>query len=447
MISFAEKRPDMISEWDNESNGVATPWNTSYGSQKKVRWICKKGHRFEQRVKDRSRGCGCPVCKKVHAKQGINDLATIKPELIPEWSERNENIKPTEVTSRSGKKVWWVCSKCGYEWKSSIVDRVRKETGCPNCLKRVFKEGYTDLATVHPEIASEWSERNGDLKPTSFWPTSRKIVWWKCKTCGYEWQAVIYNRVKGEAACPSCSDRVVNTGFNDLETLYPDLLSEWDYEKNTELTPDKVLASSRKYVYWKDYYGHVWRAKVYDRVMGMGCPYCEPDAKRISRLKSIVYYVKKAGLKVILGSDKEIGIPLEIYVPAKKTAIEISGKRYECKENTGIENAKNWLCFNAGITLYRIVRPMQKEFDNCSCIFIPVDNHLYFEMAIRLIFASAGINADIDITRDYSLIMETELKEEKRIYEEPDFKGDTTGTWNTALAGNMLPHKQKTRRL
>ena len=446
MISFADKHPELTAEWD-ESNAPLTPWDVSYGSNKKVMWRCKEGHRWATCVKHRSRGCGCPICNKRQAKPGIDDLATACPELASEWSEWNDKLKPSDVKPRSSKNVWWKCSRCGYEWRANIVERVRRGSGCPYCARRVLKAGYTDLATVYPEIATEWSEKNENLKPTSVWPTSRKIVWWKCKTCGYEWQAVIYNRVKGEAACPSCSDRVVNTGFNDLETLYPDLLSEWDYEKNTELTPDKVLASSRKYVYWKDYYGHTWRAKVYDRVMGMGCPYCEPDAKRISRLKSIVYYVKKAGLKVILGSDKEIGIPLEIYVPAKKTAIEISGKRYECKENTGIENAKNWLCLNAGITLYRIVRPMQKEFDNCRCISIPVDNYLYFEMAVRFIFASAGIDADIDIARDYSLIMETELKEEKRIYEEPDFKGDTTGTWNTALAGNLLPHKQKTRRL
>ena len=32
-------------------------------------------------------------------------------------------------------------------------------------------------------------------------------------------------------------------GKNDLETLYPDIAREWDYEKNGDLTPGKVSAS------------------------------------------------------------------------------------------------------------------------------------------------------------------------------------------------------------
>ncbi len=437
MISFADKHPELTAEWD-ESNAPLTPWNVSYGSNKKVVWKCREGHRWKTYVKDRSHGHGCPICNKRQAKPGINDLATAYPEIASEWSEKNENLRPSDVKPKSGKKVWWKCSKCGYEWRANIVERVRRSSGCPNCARRVLVAGYTDLAAVYPEIAAEWSEKNENLKPTSVWPSSRKTVWWKCKTCSYEWQAVIYNRVKGDANCPSCADRVVNTGFNDLETVCPELVAEWDREKNGELTPDKVLASSRQYVYWKDYYGHTWKAKVSDRTMGMGCPYCTPDYKRAMKLKSIVYYAEKAGVEVLVGSKKQIGIPIEIYMPQKLVAIEIMGKRYECRENTGWENAKNWMCLRTGIRLFRIVTPMQKRFENCICVSLPADTWYYYEMALKYIFQYAKIIADINIERDYGTIMKTELKGGCDD-EEPDAESDTTGTWNTALAGNMLP--------
>lgn len=47
-----------------------------------------------------------------------NSLADMRPELVREWSEKNE-IKPTEVSVGSHKKVLWKC-KHGHEWEASV---------------------------------------------------------------------------------------------------------------------------------------------------------------------------------------------------------------------------------------------------------------------------------------------------------------------------------------
>lgn len=44
------------------------------------------------------------------------------------------------------------------------------------------------LAKVHPELVSEWSERNFPLTPDNITYGSNKRVWWK-GSCGHEWQA------------------------------------------------------------------------------------------------------------------------------------------------------------------------------------------------------------------------------------------------------------------
>ena len=57
------------------------------------------------------------------------------PEIAKEWNrEKNGNLLPEDVLSGSGKKVWWKCSKCGYEWQTAVHLRTGKnQTGCPIC--------------------------------------------------------------------------------------------------------------------------------------------------------------------------------------------------------------------------------------------------------------------------------------------------------------------------
>jgi hypothetical protein len=64
--------------------------------------------------------------------------------------------------------------------------------------------GYNDLQTINPTLASEWNyERNDVLTPMEVMPNSGKKVWWKCSK-GHEWQAIIQNRNKGQG-CPVCA--------------------------------------------------------------------------------------------------------------------------------------------------------------------------------------------------------------------------------------------------
>ena len=95
--------------------------------------------------------------------EGINDLSTLKPELDSEWSEKND-IKPTEVSIGSHKKAIWQC-KQGHEWTATVKSRTINGTGCPYCSHNKVLAGFNDLATVFPDVAAEWSDRN-EKKPT-----------------------------------------------------------------------------------------------------------------------------------------------------------------------------------------------------------------------------------------------------------------------------------------
>ncbi|MBR5386622.1 MAG: zinc-ribbon domain-containing protein, partial [Clostridiales bacterium] len=198
--SLAEERPDLLESWSPHNE--ISPYDITCGSHKKVLWRCKKNHEWAATVKNRALiGSGCPYCGCRAVLKGFNDLATIHPELISEWSEKNHPLNPTDVSAYSNRKVWWCCSK-GHEWYALISSRSDGH-GCPYCAGQLVLEGYNDLKTTHPDIAHEWSERNVQVLPTTVTAKSRLNVWWHCNKCGKDYKAVIDSRVKG-LICPYC---------------------------------------------------------------------------------------------------------------------------------------------------------------------------------------------------------------------------------------------------
>ena len=159
---LSEVHPELIEQW-SERNLPLTPDKITYGSNKIVWWKGACGHEWQTSIKARSNGENCPICSGARVVEGINDLATLKPELAAEWSSKNKTLKPTMVSVGSHKKVIWK-GKCGHEWSATVKSRATNGTGCPYCSHNKILVGFNDLASQRPEIAAEWSEKNYPLK-------------------------------------------------------------------------------------------------------------------------------------------------------------------------------------------------------------------------------------------------------------------------------------------
>lgn len=280
--SLAEMYPGIAAEWHPNNNGDLLPEMFSWGSSEKVWWKCEKEHEWQATIASRtSGGNGCPICgkKKVKAGQlktklqgGKNSLFTVHPKLINEWNfEKNFDIDISQITPHSNLKVWWRCEK-GHEWQAVVTSR-SNGTGCPYCSGRRPIEGVTDLLTLQPDIAKAWDyEKNRGLAPNQFSQFSNKKVWWKCEK-GHEWQATIASLTSGRW-CPYCSGKKVLSGFNDLESLRPDLILEWNYDKNQDFLPSQVTEHSGKKAWWRCSKGHEWFSVIDSRAKGHGCPKC-----------------------------------------------------------------------------------------------------------------------------------------------------------------------------
>ncbi len=268
MTITIKDHPILSNEWDeelNKKNGLSE--SITIGSGKHAFWICPKGHRYEASICNRSKGCGCPYCAGKKVLPGFNDLSTLRPDLAQEWDYSENTILPNEVTLHSDLKVAWICLK-GHKWISNINNR-SNGNGCPVCNGKTILVGFNDLATTHPHLVKEWDHvSNGDI--TKYTHGSTKKVRWICKK-GHNYTQTIYAKTSG-AGCPICCNQKLQTGFNDLQTVRPRLVKEWDYSKNS-IKPEEIISMSTKDVWWICPSGHSYLMSPYKRKYN-GCPYC-----------------------------------------------------------------------------------------------------------------------------------------------------------------------------
>lgn len=199
------------------------------------------------------------------------------PEIAAEWDyEANGSLKPEHVSYGMRTKANWVCEN-GHKWATSINNRfknsVDKPKGCPYCSGRYPIVGLNDLSTTHPEIAKEWDTELNVKLPSQVLHQSNYVAKWICPK-GHKYSSRLDARTRQGSGCPFCSGRYAIKGETDLATLRPDILNEWDYEKN-EKQPYEFVLNSHARVNWVCSKGHKWEAVIAKRThSGRNCPTC-----------------------------------------------------------------------------------------------------------------------------------------------------------------------------
>ncbi|GAB6255136.1 zinc-ribbon domain-containing protein [Peribacillus sp. N1] len=363
----------LMAEWNFEKNLAFDTSTLTYGSGKKVWWIGKCGHEWETNIYKRVNGEGCPFCSNKRVLAGFNDLASQNPKLANEWHPtKSGTLLPTMVTANSHKKVWWVCTS-GHEWEARISNRNSLGRGCPYCanLNRSndVRKGYLQkrgsFATHFPEVASEWNQDKNDLTPNDMTSRSGQIVWWKCKTCGNEWEAAISNRSKG-SGCPICGKtkaqenryRKLIQDRGSFGDKHEGLLLEWNYEKNTDCSPYKITENSNRKAWWRcRKCSYEWKAVIYTRTKGGGCPNCIKERQISFPEKCLFFYIKQVfkDAQENYKCDFLGKMELDIFIPFLNIGIEYDGHYWH--KSIAKDLRKDQLCHENGITLIRIREP------------------------------------------------------------------------------------------
>ena len=299
---LASQRPEIAQQWDYRKNVEHKPENVTVGSGKSVWWICEKGHEWKAAICSRTRKdkkCGCPICSNHKLLAGYNDVRSNE-ELLKNWDYERNEVSPKNVCIGTAKQFYWKCHECGYQWKDKVISQ-RSGKGCPCCNKKkrvkavqktYIRKAGGSLAELYPQLLSEWDwDANNDLNPYEIVPGYGKHIWWNCSVCGNKWKATgIMRTRRNSTGCPVCARKkqaksrqktFLQSGVKTLNQTNPELVVEWNYEKNGDLNPEFITAGSGKSVWWKcKNCGYEWQAEVVERVRGRRkCKRCKNNTE------------------------------------------------------------------------------------------------------------------------------------------------------------------------
>jgi hypothetical protein len=147
---LATTHPEVAADWHPTKNDFLPTEVKATKGRVRVWWKhadpdcnVEGGHEWEALITNRTgRGSGCPACAKNGSRfavKGLNDLATVHPDLAADWHPTKNEFAADEVRAGSNRRVWWKHSdpNCkvpgGYEWEAQINGRVTSGSGCSAC--------------------------------------------------------------------------------------------------------------------------------------------------------------------------------------------------------------------------------------------------------------------------------------------------------------------------
>jgi len=209
-----------------------------------------------------------------------------------------------------------------------------------------------------------------------------------CDECKNTWSTSWSNIMAGQL-CPSKScrkNRASERGRikflsedNSLQTLYPEISKEWDYDKNS-LSPSDYCSMSDSKVYWICLIcGNSYYSSIKNRSLGCGCPKCKLS-KGEKRIHSFLDDSKIAFIPQKRFEDcrNTYALPFDFYLPDYNLCIEYHGEQHYKSNNyfggdAGLkyrknnDNIKEEYCKNKNINL--LIIPYF-QYDNIENILL-----------------------------------------------------------------------------
>lgn len=412
MSNLLKDNKRIMKEYDFEKNKYIDLEKLTIGTHKKVWWICSKGHSYEQEIRSKVKGIGCPICNNKMVLQGYNDLATTNPELLIEWDYKKNNINnitPYNITKGAEKKVWWICKKCKQSYENFAYSK-KKDIGCPYCSSKIIKKGINDIFTKKPGWEKSWDYKKNNIDLYTLSVNSHKKVWWICSQCNKSFERKVSDVDIDIVLCKECSisngtlkriNSIINSNGSFLDN-YPDIAKEWDYEKNN-ITPDKVASNSKIKAFWICPNGHSYQSTLSHRISGRRCPICSKEMSISFPEKAIVYYISKLETNIIESYKPDFlgGKEIDIYLPNKNIGIEYDGSAWHKNKSRDIK--KNNLCIENNIKLIRVRENGCPKLDNSSIdyYFEKTESFSNLNKIIhKIIYDLYKVKIDINIEKD-----------------------------------------------
>ena len=346
---LATTHPEIAKEWDFEKNGDLTPYDVSFGCNKKVAWICPKGHKYMATIAHRgtATGTNCPICNSGRqtsfAEQAI--LFYIKkyhPDAISRYKDIFDNGMELDIYIPS---IHTAIEYDGIYWhsksKKKDIVKVREKTKYEICRKnnirliRIKEGGKEQMTPLDIDADATYFVPNSEDRAefskfimgflSSLEGVYRPLIWYDLD--------VDVERDKNEIR-----KYMQEIAKKSIEDTHPNVAKEWDYEKNGDLKPSMFLAGSTERVWWRcSVCGYEWQTTIYARTKGSRCRQCyekenrganHPEARAMYQYSLDGDFIKK--WDCINDIKKELGINVgNVGMCAKHQRPNAGGYRWE----------------------------------------------------------------------------------------------------------------------
>jgi hypothetical protein len=201
------------------------------------------------------KSCGCIIPErnrlnaqaKMIPKNYEESLEYLYPEIALEWDYNKNKCKPNEIRFASHIKVWWICNKCKYNWKTSIDCRTKGKTNCPKCNE---SKGEKKIAEILDSLnvkyeKRKWFKECRNINPLPFdfyfpqfnlcieFQGSQHYIGWKTKdpnrTLNNLEEIQKHDRIK-QHFCETNNIHLITipyTEFNNLNIIIPNIVRSY----------------------------------------------------------------------------------------------------------------------------------------------------------------------------------------------------------------------------
>jgi len=283
-----------------------------FGSEKKLKWQCSKGHIWKASPTQIRHGCWCLRCRKyqftttfleemrrIATQKGGKclSLSYVDSQTKLKWQCNQGHI--WETTSNVIKQGKW-CPKCANLKKSKTIEEmqqlaVKKKGKCLSSkylgvfvkLKWECDKGHIWNATPAHIVQGSWcricankknslslelmqsfaEKRGGKCLSTNYVNVQLKLKW-QCAQ-GHIWDSPFKSFTKG-SWCPECYPRKKKT-LKDAKSLA---------KKKNGFCLSSNYENSKANLKWKCEEGHIWVASYNNIKRGSWCPQCNPQRKK-----------------------------------------------------------------------------------------------------------------------------------------------------------------------
>ena len=270
--------PEIAAEWHPTKNSHLTPKDVMAGSHIKVWWQCKKRHHEWQamiysRTKEHQ---GCPKCST--AKQTSFPEQAILYYVKMSFTDAINRYK-SDFLGKQELDIYIPSIKLAIEYdgeawhgREKLEREQRKYAICKkHGIKLIrIREGTAEIIQgiadkqLHICNSHDNLELDAIIKELMMYLNNRNLF-------GH---ITSVNTEKDRAHILKMYKTSVDN--NSLTTLYPELIKEWDLDKNYPLLPEYFSTGSHEQVWWKcSKCGNSWQSSILHRAKSnSGCPVC-----------------------------------------------------------------------------------------------------------------------------------------------------------------------------